>query len=35
LHLAGLNGVDPSSVQFISHTVKEGLTPPKHGKQKA
>jgi glucose/mannose-6-phosphate isomerase len=34
LHLAGLNGVDPSSVQFISHTVKEGLTPPKHGKQK-
>ena len=28
LHLAGLNGVDPSSVKFISHTVKEGLAPP-------
>jgi glucose/mannose-6-phosphate isomerase len=33
LHLAELNGVDPSSVQFISHTVKEGLTPPKRGEQ--
>jgi glucose/mannose-6-phosphate isomerase len=29
LHLAELNGVDPSSAQFISHTVKEGLAPPK------
>jgi glucose/mannose-6-phosphate isomerase len=29
LHLAKLNGVDPSSAQFISHTVKEGLAPPK------
>jgi glucose/mannose-6-phosphate isomerase len=29
LHLAELNGVDASSAQFISHTVKEGLTPPK------
>ena len=28
LHLAELNGVDPSSVKFISHTVKEGLAPP-------
>ena len=28
LHLAELNGVDPSSVRFISHTVKEGLSPP-------
>jgi glucose/mannose-6-phosphate isomerase len=33
LHLAELNGVDPSSVQFISHTVKEGLTSPKLRKQ--
>jgi hypothetical protein len=32
LHLAELNGVDPSSVQFISQTVKEGLAPPKRGK---
>jgi glucose/mannose-6-phosphate isomerase len=29
LHLAELNGVDASSAQFISHTVKEGLAPPK------
>ena len=29
LYLAELNGVDPSSAQFISHTVKEGLAPPK------
>jgi glucose/mannose-6-phosphate isomerase len=29
LYLAELNGVDPSSVRFISHTVKEGLVPPK------
>jgi glucose/mannose-6-phosphate isomerase len=29
LHLAALNGVDPSSAPFISHTVKEGLAPPK------
>jgi glucose/mannose-6-phosphate isomerase len=29
LHLAELNGVNPSSAQFISHTVKEGLAPPK------
>jgi hypothetical protein len=29
LHLAELNGVDPSSAQFISYTVKEGLAPPK------
>ncbi|MGH6824209.1 SIS domain-containing protein [Methyloceanibacter sp.] len=29
LHLAELNGVDPSSAQFISHTVKQGLAPPK------
>jgi glucose/mannose-6-phosphate isomerase len=28
LHLAELNGVDPSSVRFISHTVKEGLASP-------
>ena len=28
LHLAELNGVDPGSAQFISHTVKEGLAPP-------
>ena len=35
LHLAQLNGVDPGSVQFISHTVKEGLAPPKRGKQTA
>ena len=35
LHLADLNGVDPSSVQFISHTVKEGLAPPKNWKQSA
>ena len=28
LHLAALNGVDPGSVPFISHTVKEGLAPP-------
>lgn len=28
LHLAQLNGVDPGSVQFISHAVKEGLAPP-------
>jgi glucose/mannose-6-phosphate isomerase len=27
LHLAELNGVDPSAVQFISHTVKEGASP--------
>jgi hypothetical protein len=33
LHLAELNGVDPSSVQFISHTVKEGMTSPKLRKQ--
>jgi glucose/mannose-6-phosphate isomerase len=30
LYLAELNGVDPSSAQFISHTVKDGLAPPKH-----
>ena len=35
LHLAQLNGVDPGSVQFISHTVKAGLAPPKRGKQPA
>lgn len=35
LHLAELNGVDPSSVQFISHAVKEGLAPPKRGKKTA
>jgi glucose/mannose-6-phosphate isomerase len=29
LHLAVLNGVDADSAQFISHTVKEGLSPPK------
>jgi glucose/mannose-6-phosphate isomerase len=29
LHLAELNGVEASSAQFISHTVKEGLAPPK------
>jgi glucose/mannose-6-phosphate isomerase len=29
LHLAELNNVDPSSAQFISHTVKEDLAPPK------
>jgi glucose/mannose-6-phosphate isomerase len=29
LYLAELNGVDPSSAQFIAHTVKEGLAPPK------
>jgi glucose/mannose-6-phosphate isomerase len=29
LHLAELNGVASSSAQFISHTVKEGLVPPK------
>ena len=29
LYLAELNGVDPSSAQFISRTVKEGLAPPK------
>ena len=28
LHLARLNGVDPGSAQFISHTVKEGLSSP-------
>ena len=33
LHLADLNGVDPTSVRFISHTVKEGLAPPKNWKQ--
>ena len=32
LHLAELNGVDPSSVQFISYTLKEGLAPPKRRK---
>jgi hypothetical protein len=30
LYLAELNGVDPSSARFISHTVKEGLAPPKY-----
>jgi len=35
LHLADLNGVDPGSVQFISHTVKEGLASPKLGKETA
>ncbi|HUT49644.1 MAG TPA: SIS domain-containing protein [Alphaproteobacteria bacterium] len=29
LHLAALNGVDPRALLFISHTVKEGLEPPK------
>ena len=29
LHLAQLNGIETSSAQFISHTVKEGLAPPK------
>jgi len=33
LHLAELNGIDPSAVSFISHTVKEGLTSPKLRKQ--
>jgi hypothetical protein len=33
LHLAELNGVDASSAQFISHSVKEGLAPPKRWKQ--
>lgn len=28
LHLAALNGADPGAVRFISHTLKEGLTPP-------
>ena len=28
LHLAALNGVDPSAIPFISQTVKEGLAPP-------
>jgi hypothetical protein len=32
LYLAELNGVDPSSVRFISHTVKEGLVPPERRK---
>jgi glucose/mannose-6-phosphate isomerase len=29
LHLAAKNGVDPRSAPFISHTVKEGLAPPR------
>jgi glucose/mannose-6-phosphate isomerase len=29
LHLAVKNGVDPLTAPFISHTVKEGLAPPK------
>jgi hypothetical protein len=33
LHLAAQNGVDPSSIQFISHTVKAGLAPPKRWKR--
>jgi glucose/mannose-6-phosphate isomerase len=33
LHLAELNSVDASSAPFISHTVKEGLVPPKPQKQ--
>jgi glucose/mannose-6-phosphate isomerase len=33
LHLAELNGVDPSSARFISTTVKEGLAPPKRRTQ--
>jgi hypothetical protein len=28
LHVAGLNGVDPSAIAFISETLKDGLTPP-------
>jgi glucose/mannose-6-phosphate isomerase len=32
LYLAELNGVDPSAVRFISHTVKEGLVPPERRK---
>jgi glucose/mannose-6-phosphate isomerase len=33
LHLADLNGVDPRSVQFISHTVKKGFAPPERPKR--
>jgi glucose/mannose-6-phosphate isomerase len=33
LYLAELNGVDPSSANFISYTVKEGLAPPERWKQ--
>ena len=34
LHLSELNGVDPSSVTFITHTVKEGLAPPSAGSKR-
>lgn len=33
LHLAELNGIDPSAVSSISDTVKEGLKAPKLRKQ--